>query len=288
MGRISWSQFGVWSNCPHKWKLNYVDKIRPGSDSIYTVYGKAMHEVLETYLQTMFEKTISEADKIDLGNMLVDKVKEFYAQGVKDADGKHFSTASQLTEFCVQGAKGLEWFKKRRGNYFNKKGWELLGVELPLEETYKNVSILGYIDVILRHSITGRIKIIDIKTSTRGWKKEKKDMLKKGQLIFYKKFIADKFGIDYDQIEIEYFIIKRLVWENPNFPISYIQRFEPPSAKVSINKIFKQIDLFIGNCFNDDGSYNLENTYEKSGEVNDYCKWCEFKDKNELCDRRKT
>jgi RecB family exonuclease len=285
MGRISWSQFGVWSNCPHKWKLNYVDKIRPGSDSIYTVYGKAMHVVLQTYLTTMFEKTIKEADEIDLGNMLVDKVKEFYAQGVKDADGKHFSTASQLTEFCIQGAKGLEWFKKRRGNYFNKKGWELLGVELKLDETYKSVDVLGYIDVILRHVITGRIKIIDIKTSTRGWKKEKKDMLKKGQLIFYKKFIADKFDVDYDQIEIEYFIIKRLVWENPNFPISYIQRFEPPSAQVSINKIFKQIDIFIENCFNKDGSYNLKGVYEKSGVMNDYCKWCEFKNKNDLCDR---
>jgi len=285
MGRISWSQFGVWSQCPHKWKLNYVDKIRPGSDSIYTVYGKAMHEVLQTYLTTMFEKTIKEADEIDLGNMLVDKVKEFYAKGVVAANGKHFSTAAQLTEFCIQGAKGLEWFKKRRGNYFNKKGWELLGVELKLDETYKSVDVLGYIDVILRHSITGRIKIIDIKTSTRGWKKEKKDMLKKGQLIFYKKFIADKFDVDYDQIEVEYFIIKRLVWENPNFPISYIQRFEPPSAQVSINKIFKQIDIFIENCFNEDGSYNLEGVYEKSGVINDYCKWCEFKNKNDLCDR---
>ena len=217
--------------------------------------------------------------------MLVDKVKGFYAKGVEAANGKHFSTAAQLTEFCIQGAKGLEWFKKRRANYFNKKGWELLGVELKLDETYKSVDVLGYIDVILRHTITGRIKIIDIKTSTRGWKKEKKDMLKKGQLIFYKKFIADKFDVDYDQIEVEYFIIKRLVWENPNFPISYIQRFEPPSAQVSINKIFKQIDIFIENCFNEDGSYNLEGTYEKSGERNDYCKWCEFKNKNDLCDR---
>jgi len=38
--------------------------------------------------------------------------------------------------------------------------------------------------------------------------------------------------------------------------------------------------------FNEDGSYNTEATYEKLG-VNTKCKWCEFADKPEICDKGK-
>ena len=38
----------------------------------------------------------------------------------------------ELTEFCVQGAKALDWFKRHRGEYFAKKDWELLGIEVPI------------------------------------------------------------------------------------------------------------------------------------------------------------
>jgi len=48
MEKISWSQVQIYNQCPFKWKLNYIDKIRPVSDSIYTIYGKALHEGLQT------------------------------------------------------------------------------------------------------------------------------------------------------------------------------------------------------------------------------------------------
>ena len=48
----------------------------------------------------------------------------------------------------------------------------------------------------MRNTKTGKIKIIDLKTSTMGWKKEKTDQMKRGQLLFYKKFIADKYDVD--------------------------------------------------------------------------------------------
>ena len=286
MNKISWSQVQTYVQCPYKWKLNYIDKNRPGSDSIYTVYGKAVHEVIQHYLTTMYEKSIKEADLIDMPNMLVDQVKEFYTEGVKKANGEHFSKQSELTEFCVQGAKALDWFKRHRGEYFSKKNWELLGIEVPIDDKYKSVGVLGYIDVLMRNTKTGKIKIIDLKTSTMGWKKEKTDPMKRGQLLFYKKFIADKYDVDISMVDVEFIIIKRIVWDKGDWPVKWIQRFEPPSANVSINRIFKQVDLFIKEGFNEDGSYNTEATYEKLG-VNTKCKWCEFADKPEICDKGK-
>ena len=110
--------------------------------------------------------------------------------------------------------------------------------------------------------------------------------MKRGQLLFYKKFIADKYNVDISMVDVEFIIIKRIVWDKGDWPVKWIQRFEPPSANVSINRIFKQVDLFIKEGFNEDGSYNTEATYEKLG-VNTKCKWCEFADKPEICDKGK-
>ncbi len=286
MQKISWSQYVAWKSCPQKWKLRYIDKQKFYTDSIHTVFGKAFHEVLQTYLTRMYEESIKNADELDLGNMLVESLKEHYSSAVAAMGGSHFSKKSELIEFCIQGAKALEWFKKKRAYYFNKNGWELIGVEIPINDKYKNVKVLGYIDVLMKNVKTGRIRIIDIKTSSRGWspKREKRDPMKKGQLLFYKKFIAEKYGCELSEIDVEFLIFKRLLWENSDFPQKYVQSFEPPSAKVSINKTFKEIDIFISECFNQDGSYNVEGTYRQLG-VESGCKWCEFKNKPELCDR---
>ena len=284
-GRISWSQVQTWKMCPYKWKLYYIDKLRTWSGSVYTVYGKALHETLQTYLDEMYNHSIKKADMLDLPNMLVDRIKFYYAEAVRENEGVHFSNQAELTEFCIQGANGLEWFKKQRGDYFPKKDWELLGIEVELNSEYKSVNILGYIDVLLRNTKTGKIRVIDLKTSTRGWKYEKKDPMKKGQLLFYKKFVAEKYGIDINDVDVEFIIIKRLLWEKSEFPQKYVQRFEPASAQVSINKTFKDVDVFIDECFNEDGSYKVDAKYKKLG-VNVKCKWCEFKDKPDLCDRK--
>ena len=137
----------------------------------------------------------------------------------------------------------------------------------------------------MRNTKTGRSTVIDIKTSTRGWKYEKKHPMKKGQLIFYKKFVAEKYNIDVNLIDIEFVIVKRLLWEKSDFVQKYIQRWEPPSAQVSINKTFKDVDVFIDECFNKDGSYKVDATYKKLGLQNN-CKWCEFKDRPDLCDKK--
>ena len=48
MKRISYSQYSQWDVCPYKWKLNYVDKLGTWTDSIHTLFGTSMHEVLQT------------------------------------------------------------------------------------------------------------------------------------------------------------------------------------------------------------------------------------------------
>ena len=42
---VSYSQMSIFRGCPHRWKLQYKDKIKRFTSSIHTVFGTAMHEV---------------------------------------------------------------------------------------------------------------------------------------------------------------------------------------------------------------------------------------------------
>ena len=69
MKKISYSQYSQWAVCPHKWKLNYIDELRTFKGNIHTLFGSAMHDVLQTYLTVMYNDTIKTADALPLASM---------------------------------------------------------------------------------------------------------------------------------------------------------------------------------------------------------------------------
>ena len=74
MGRISYSQISMYNDCPLRWKLNYVDKLRISESNIHLIFGSAMHEVLQTYLNIMYMDSVKNADILDLNKLLRDKL----------------------------------------------------------------------------------------------------------------------------------------------------------------------------------------------------------------------
>ena len=73
---------------------------------------------------------------------------------------------------------------------------------------------------------------------------------------------------------------------NMDFPQKRIQKFSPASGKPSINKTLTMLKGFADEAFTDDGQYNTSHQFRKLPSAKN-CKWCEFKNKPELCDRRK-
>ena len=137
-------------------------------------------------------------------------------------------------------------------------------------------------DVVLYNKITQKYKIIDIKTSTMGWNKyQKADKNKTDQLLLYKKFYGAEKDIPMDKIDVEYFIVKRKLYENLDFPQKRIQTFSPANGKPSVNKVTNNLNLFINESFKN-GEYNLSHTYIKRPSRKN-CKWCEF-NQTEYCD----
>ena len=102
---VSYSQFALWEQCPYSWKLQYVDKAIPWSDNIHTLFGTAMHEVLQEYIRVMYTKSIVEADKLLLNEELEDRMKKLFMEIMQRNGGEQFCTKDEMTEFYNDGLK---------------------------------------------------------------------------------------------------------------------------------------------------------------------------------------
>ena len=283
MKRISYSQYNQWVTCPYKWKLNYIDELGEFTDSIHTLFGTSMHEVLQTYLTVMYNDTIKTADALPLDKMLLHRMKTNYTDIMERNGGEVFCEQHDMNEFYQHGLTILEWFKKKRANYFSKKGYELVGIEVPIDYELPNgIKFIGYMDVVIYDRVRDRYKIIDIKTSTMGWNKwMKADKNKTDQLLLYKKFYGAEKDISLDKIDVEYFIVKRKLYEKVDFPQRRVQTFSPASGKPSINKVMNNLNQFINESFIE-GEYNNDHTYIKQPSKKN-CRFCEF-NQTKYCD----
>jgi hypothetical protein len=284
---ISYSQFSIFKECPHKWELLYKDGLQQYTSTIHTVFGTAMHEALQHYITIMFEQSAAEADRFNVEEYFEERFRETYLKEYKSNSSTHFSSSVEMREFFDDGIAIINFFKKKRGQYFSKRGWFLVACELPIvivpDNKFKNVLYKGYLDLVLYHEPTNTFKIIDFKTSTRGWNdKTKKDEGKQFQLILYKNGFSKQFDIPEDNIEVEFFILKRKIWEESEFPQSRIQEFAPPSGKIKMKKAVTALNEFIEHSFNQDGTYK-DNKYPIT--VNENCKYCPFNDKRDLCSK---
>jgi hypothetical protein len=285
---ISYSQLSMYTNCPHKWSLQYKDGHYTSEASIHMTFGTALHETLQHYITTIYEISGAEADRIDLDAYFEERFRETYLKDYKSNKKVHFSDPVQMKEFFEDGLEIIKVVKKNKGSHFGKRGWYLVGCEVPIILTplpqFNNVLYKGYLDVVLYHEPTNSFKILDIKTSTKGWSDyEKKDETKQFQLILYKYFFAKQFGVEIDKIDIEFFIVKRKLWENSPYPLSRIQEFTPASGKVKVNKAVNAVTSFIEGVFNTNGSYK-DITHEPNPSLNG-CKFCPFKENKELCSK---
>jgi hypothetical protein len=284
---ISYSQLSMYSSCPKKWALQYRDGHKIYAPSINMTFGTAIHETVQKYLHTMYEESGVQADKINLEELFEERFREAYAKEYASNKNVHFSGPEEMREFFDDGIAILEFVKKQRGEYFTSKGWYLVGIEIPIvispDKKYNNVLYSGFIDLVMYNENTETFTIYDIKTSTRGWgDKEKKDEIKQFQILLYKTYFSEQFGIPIENIDVKFFILKRKIWEKSEFPQKRVQEFIPANGKTKINKAKNALNSFIDNIFNTDGSY--KNTDHLAQPSKSNCMYCPFKNRKDLCE----
>ena len=285
MARVSFSQYSTYTTCPQQYKLRYIDKLGESSANIHTIFGTAMHETIQHFLSVMYGVSKKQAEEIDVDKLLLEHMRtEFIKENEKLTEGS-ICTQLEMEEFYGDGRRILAWFKKHLTKFYNKTGFELVGIEIPLNAEIKpGVHLIGFIDIVLRDTSTGEIIIIDLKTSTRGWNQyQKKDKIKNAQIILYKKYYSDLFNVPLNMIQVEYQILRRKMPEEAPYPVPYISKHIPSHGKPSVKKVHDSFMEFVDNVFDEGGSIKDIQFPKNPGQAKKNCKWCEFHQRG-LCD----
>jgi hypothetical protein len=289
MAKVSFSQYSMWSSCPHQYKLNYIDKLGESSSNIHTIFGTAMHETIQHYLSVMYGVSKKQADEINKDKLLLEKMREAYkSEADKMSEGTP-CTQIQLEEFYGDGRRILTWLDKHMHKFYSKSGFELVGIEIPLNATIKEgVHFIGFIDIVIRDLASNEIIIIDLKTSTMGWNQyQKADKMKNSQILLYKKYYSELFNIPLQKIKVEYQILRRKLPEDSAFPVPHVSKHIPAHGSPSVKKVYDEFMEFINTVFDDGGGFKDIEFPKVPGAAKKNCKFCEFGNRG-ICDKKAT
>jgi hypothetical protein len=244
---VSYSSVSTYNKCPKLWEMQYLRKEIPFTQNIYTCFGTAMHETMQEWLTVMYH------DKVKTANEIA------YKRGRAQMEGQHFSNMDEMTQFWLDGKHILEYLTKKRAAYFSTKTAMLAGVETLLYQEIKpGVAFKGLIDLVFYHPTTDRWTVVDIKTSTSGWRDhQKKNPNLTAQVVMYKEYFSKQFDIDKDKIDVQYFIVKRRVPAEAEFAIMQrrVQEFSPPAGPRKTKEVMTKMNNFIDNVLDSTGAY---------------------------------
>jgi len=243
-----------------------------------------MHEVIQHWLDVMYDRSVKEAESLDLNAMLYERLVKNYKIEKAKSGHEHISTSEELQMFYLDGTHILNFLKKRRAAYFSRKKNYLAGIETLLYQEIKpGVYFKGYIDLVFYNEALDKWTIVDIKTSTSGWKDyAKKDMSKISQVLLYKKFFSEQFDIPIDKIDVLYFIVKRRVPAEAEFAAMQrrVQEFKPPSGKIKRGQAITSMNNFIKEALDEDGKV-IDKSYPANPSKWN-CRFCDLKN-SPLC-----
>lgn len=285
MPKISFSQYQMWENCPHAWKLKYVDGHKIDDSSIHTIFGTSMHETIQEWLDVLYNKSETMAKTMYLHDGFKEKLLNLFKENtvVTESGEKIFlADKKTLMEFYEHGCGILTYIQNNYKKIFPTENTRLFDIEYELNaEVRPGVNYVGYIDIVTHNTVTNQYVLYDLKTSRSGWTDaQKKDPKKVGQLLLYKRFFSRQLGVDEKNIRVEFIILKRTIFENAQFTIPRVSKFEPSNGTPSVNKSWDRFQNFVDTAFNGDGQYAAEQQPRPSKEN---CRWCMFRDKPELC-----
>lgn len=314
--QLSYSQYATFAKCPHAWKLSYIDGLRKFEPNVHSCFGTAIHEAIQTWLTVLFEQGKREAAGVDVvkifRNVFEKELAGETTKSRKDDDGNYILDENhekiydvvyqpvqlnrgEKKEFISQGEQIIHHITAHdtMEKFFSPDRYDLVGIEIPIDmDIMYNLSFIGFLDIVLREKTSGKIKIIDLKTSTRMWNKyQQNDVVKINQLLMYKAFYSKQFNIPVNKIDVEFIVLKRTLLEGAAFPESRTQKITPPAGKVMLDEAVGSLIDFIKDGFTPEGQYNKDKKFRKNPHKGSTkysnCKFCDFSIKNGGdCDRR--
>lgn len=194
---ISFSEFALFNQCSHRHLLEKHLAIIQQPSSIHLYFGNAIHESIENTLKKdwRIEETVG-------------FFRTTFSKDMLDNMKGTFEFKNEFENFLSQGEQIIR-ILDLDGIF---KDYELISIEEAIyENIYRNYYFKGFIDLVVRHKITGRYKIVDWKTSGTSWSlpKKMKDNIFLAQMRFYKFFWGKKNNISMSEIDCRYIVLNR-------------------------------------------------------------------------------
>jgi CRISPR/Cas system-associated exonuclease Cas4 (RecB family) len=241
--RFSYSKFSVLKECPFKFKKLYIEKI-PFESNPKLALGLTFSDISEYAGRNLLPKTQFSDEELD---DLITKFwiplqyKESYDSSIPSFQFLKYSTQKE-EENTKKDLKS--YLKVYFSNYGNEKPF---GVEVPFEVEYKDILLVGKIDLIRK--VNDKLIIIDNKLGRTEYS------------------LPNSL-----QLGIYTYAIETLL---PRFPIEklgyYYVRTGLPQYIFSRNfnreDIFKDVDRIL----------NIYNEFKYPIKKNQYCNWCQFR-----------
>jgi putative RecB family exonuclease len=252
MPTYSHSQLSTYENCPHQYRLAYIDRIEVETEGIEAFMGSRVHDVLEKlYRDLKVTKLNSLEELLTFYHQSWEKNWNEMVQIIR----KEYKTEDyqRLGEKCI-----TDYYKR----YYPFDQGRTLGLEeniyFPLEEE-RGYWIRGVIDrlTLLDHSI---LEIHDYKTSNRLPTQEKVNSDR--QLAFYQMGIGEKWK---DAQEI------RLIWHYLSFDVE----IQSSRTQEDLHRLRQEtLDLI----------QKIETNRKFAPKESPLCDWCEY---HGYCPKRK-
>jgi len=196
VAHISFSELKNWNFCPFYHKLTYIDKLKGFRGNEYTAFGTAIHDVCE-------KKLLQES--FDPEEYFIKRFEECLAELDDDIEFRE-----DPEKMAIQAMGILPEINSSVKDYFSA-GYEVVSTEEALMEPIdgEEYNFKGYIDLVIK-TPDGKYHIIDWKSCSWGWDmRRRSDPMVTYQLTLYKKFFAQKHGIDLKNIETHFALLKR-------------------------------------------------------------------------------
>ena len=198
---ISYSELKTWAECPWKHNLVYLQGIKGFTGNLYTAIGTAIHSVCENIAKGLLTEDADREDFFD----------ESFDQELAKLDLDDEVQEVALKEFRRNARLIMPLVFPELDKHF--PGYEVFSTE---ERLYQKITELdydwnlkGFIDLVIK-TPDGKYHIIDWKTCSWGWNREKKqDKLVTYQLTLYKKFFCEKHDVDPKLVETYFGLLKR-------------------------------------------------------------------------------
>lgn len=195
----SFSRCHSFENCRYEWYLNYLlrdeegKRIYENEQNFYAAFGHFCHGILEMVLK---------------GELPIEKAAKYYSDNFDEKVVAYDVPDSTRDKYFYLG---LDYFEQVNFDWLSD--YEILGIEKECTFQLNDIKFTGYIDLLIKHKETGKIIVVDHKSSEYPIGKKGNVLKKKladyesykNQLYLYSEQVKNEYGVSPSELWWNYF-----------------------------------------------------------------------------------